>query len=349
MEQVTTQSNNLKKVKLKIDMHSHILPKHLPDWEKKFGYGGFIKLDHYKPKWAKMMQGDKFFREINHNCWDPEVRIKEYQKFNTQVQVICTVPVLFSYFAKPKDGLVIAQFLNDDLASVVKKYPKNYIGLGTIPMQSAELAVSELTRIKNLGLKGIQIGSNINNKNLNEPEFFPIWQACQQLDLAVLVHPWNMMGKAEMENYWLPWLVGMPAETSRAICSIIFGGIFEKFPNLRVNFCHASGSFLSTLGRIEHGFNSRPDLVAIDNPINPKKYCGHYWVDCITHDRDILKYVLKKQGSKRVTLGSDYPFPLGDLEIGAFINQMNLESSELEDIFCNSTLEWLNINKEDYL
>ena len=98
MEQVTTQSNNLKKVKLKIDMHSHILPKHLPDWEKEFGYGGFIKLDHYKPKWAKMMQGDKFFRKINHNCWDPEVRIKEYQKFNTQVQVICTVPVLFSYF-----------------------------------------------------------------------------------------------------------------------------------------------------------------------------------------------------------------------------------------------------------
>ena len=136
--------------------------------------------------------------------------------------------------------------------------------------------------LKNIGLKGIQSGSNINNKNLNEPEFFPIWQACQQLDLAVLVHPWNMMGKAEMENYWLPWLVGMPAETSRAICSIIFGGIFEKFPNLRVNFCHASGSFLSTLGRIEHGFNSRPDLVAIDNPINPKKY----WI--LELGRDVL-------------------------------------------------------------
>ena len=334
---------------LKIDMHSHILPKNLPDWEKKFGYGGFIKLDHHKPKMAKMMLGNKFFREINHNCWDPEVRIKEYQKFNTHVQVVSTVPVLFSYFAKPKDGLKVAEFLNNDLASIIKKYPKNYIGLGTIPMQSPELAVVELARIKKLGLKGVQIGSNINNKNLNEPEFFPIWEACQQLDLAVLVHPWNMMGKVDMENYWLPWLVGMPAETARAICSMIFGGIFEKFPNLRVNFCHASGSFLSTLGRIEHGFNCRPDLVAVDNSVNPKKYCGHYWVDSITHDSDMLNYVLKKQGSNRVTLGSDYPFPLGDLEIGSFINSMNLETSEMEDIFCNSTLQWLKLNKEDYL
>ena len=272
-----------------------------------------------------------------------------FQKFNTHVQVVSTVPVLFSYFAKPKDGLKVAEFLNNDLASIIKKYPKNYIGLGTIPMQSPELAVVELARIKKLGLKGVQIGSNINNKNLNEPEFFPIWETCQQLDLAVLVHPWNMMGKADMENYWLPWLVGMPAETARAICSMIFGGIFEKFPNLRVNFCHASGSFLSTLGRIEHGFNCRPDLVAVDNSVNPKKYCGHYWVDSITHDSDMLNYVLKKQGSNRVTLGSDYPFPLGDLEIGSFINSMNLETSEMEDIFCNSTLQWLKLNKEDYL
>ena len=87
----------------------------------------------------------------------------------------------------------------------------------------------------------------------------------------------------------------------------------------------------------------------MDNSVNPKKYCGHYWVDSITHDSDMLNYVLKKQGSNRVTLGSDYPFPLGDLEIGSFINSMNLETSEMEDIFCNSTLQWLKLNKEDYL
>ena len=330
-------------------MHSHIIPKNLPDWEKKFGYEGFIRLEHHKPGWANMMQGDNFFREINHNCWDPEVRINEYEKYTTQVQVVCTIPVLFAYFSKPKDGLEVARFLNDDLANLVNKYPKKYIGLGSLPMQDPELAVQELFRIKELGLKGVQVGSNIEDKNLNEPDFYPVWEACEKLGLAVLVHPWNMMGKKNMKKYWLPWLVGMPAETSRAMCSMIFGGIFDKFPNLRVNFCHASGSFLSTIGRIEHGFNSRPDLVAVDNQKNPRKYCGHFWVDCITHDQDMLRYVLKMQGSKRVTLGSDYPFPLGDLEIGEFINRMNLEESVVEDIFCNSTLEWLNLKKEMFI
>ena len=330
-------------------MHSHIIPKNLPDWEKKFGYEGFIRLEHHKPTWANMMQGDNFFREINHNCWNPEVRINEYEKYTTQVQVVCTIPVLFAYFSKPKDGLEVARFLNDDLANLVNKYPKKYIGLGSLPMQDPELAVQELFRIKELGLKGVQVGSNIEDKNLNEPDFYPVWEACEKLGLAVLVHPWNMMGKINMNKYWLPWLVGMPAETSRAMCSMIFGGIFDKYPNLRVNFCHASGSFLSTIGRIEHGFNCRPDLVAVDNQKNPRKYCGHFWVDCITHDQDMLRYVLKMQGSKRVTLGSDYPFPLGDLEIGEFINRMNLEESVVEDIFCNSTLEWLNLKKEMFI
>ena len=98
-------------------------------------------------------------------------------------------------------------------------------------MQSPELAVGELERLKNNGLKGIQIGSNIDDKNLNDPEYYPIWETCEKLDLAVLIHPWNMMGQKHMGRYWLPWLVGMPAETSRAICSMIFGGIFDKYPN----------------------------------------------------------------------------------------------------------------------
>ncbi|MFT5600576.1 MAG: aminocarboxymuconate-semialdehyde decarboxylase [Parvicella sp.] len=334
---------------LKIDMHTHIMPREMPDWGKKFGYDGFIMLDHHRQGFARMMQGEKFFREIEENCWDGEIRIKDYEKFNTQVQVVCTIPVLFAYFAKPKHGLEVAEFLNDDIADLVKKHPKNYIGLGTIPMQAPELAVKELHRIKKLGLVGIQIGSNINDKNLNEEEFYPIWEACEKLGLAVLVHPWNMMGKPEMEKYWLPWLVGMPAETSRAICSMIFGGIFDKFPKLRVNFCHASGSFLSTIGRIEHGFNCRPDLVAIDNPTNPREYLGKFWVDCITHDPLMLEYVLKLQGSKKVTLGSDYPFPLGDLEIGKFIEEGGFDQATIEDIFCNSTLEWLELDKNQFI
>lgn len=335
---------------LKIDMHTHILPDKLPDWTKKFGYGNFIYLEHHRTGFARMMQGSKFFREIASNCWHPEERIDEYQKFNTQVQVVCTIPVMFSYWAKPADALDVSMFLNDHIAQLCRDYPKNYVGLATVPMQDAELAIQELHRCKNeLGLKGIQIGSNINDLNLSDPQFFPIFEACQELDMAVMIHPWNMMGKEQMEKYWLPWLVGMPAETSRAACSLIFGGVMERLPNLRFNFSHSSGSFLATLGRVEHGFNCRPDLVAIDNPINPREYLGKFWVDSITHDPKMLQYVLDLQGSKRVTLGSDYPFPLGDLEIGRFIEEMDLSPDVVEDIFCNSTLEWLKLDKADFL
>ncbi len=331
-------------------MHTHIMPEKMPKWADKFGYDGFIHLEPSRPGYANMMQGTKFFREINENCWEPEVRIKEYEQFDTQVQVICTIPVLFAYFAKPEDGLETSRFLNDHIAEIVNKHPKNYIALGTIPMQAPDLAVQELERCKNeLGIVGVQIGSNVDNKNLNEPEFYPIYEACERLGLAIMVHPWNMMGKAHMEKYWLPWLVGMPGETSRAVCSMIFGGIFEKFPKLRVCFSHAGGSFLPTIGRVEHGFNCRPDLVAVDNNKNPREYLGKFWVDCITHDPLMLDYVLKVQGSKRVCLGTDYPFPLGDLEIGKFITEMGLEESVVEDIFCNSILEWLDIDKERFL
>ncbi len=333
---------------LKIDMHTHIIPEQLPRFADKFGYGDFIHLVHHKPGFANMMKGDKFFREIESNCWNAEERIEEYATHQTQVQVVCTIPVMFSYWAKPQDCLELSRFLNDDIAETVANHPKHYLALGTVPMQDTKLAIQELQRCKELGLPGIQIGSNINDKNLNEAEFFPIFEACQSLGMAVFVHPWNMMGFNSMEKYWLPWLVGMPAETSRAICSMIFGGVFERLPQLRVCFAHAGGAFLPTIGRVEHGFNCRPDLVAVDNPVSPREYLNKFWVDCITHDARMLQYILETAGTDKVCLGSDYPFPLGDLEIGAFIEEMDLPKATVEAIFAKNTLAWLEVPEDHF-
>jgi len=334
---------------LKIDMHTHILPEKLPNFADKFGYGDFIWLQSRADGAADMMKGDSFFRTIQPNCWDAQMRIDEYATHDTQVQVVCTIPVMFSYWAKGADCLELSKFLNDHIAQLVADNPKNYIGLGTVPMQDAALAIQELERLKEMGIPGIQIGSNINDKNLSEPEFFPIFEACQELDMAVMIHPWNMMGFSSMKKYWLPWLVGMPAETSRAACSLIFGGVHERLPDLRVCYSHAGGSFFGTIGRIEHGFNCRPDLVAVDNNHNPRKYIGKFWVDSITHDAKALQFILDHQGSSKICLGSDYPFPLGDLEIGKYITEMGLSDADVENIFCNSTLDWLKLDKSQFL
>lgn len=332
-----------------VDIHTHILPENIPNFREKFGYGGFISLDHHKPCCAKMMMDDKFFREVEDNCWSAEKRIQECDSHDVNVQVLSTVPVMFSYWAKEEDTLEVAEFLNNHIADMVKKNPKRFVGLGTIPMQNQDLAIKELIRCKEIGLRGIQIGSHINDWNLDRNELFPIFQKCEELEMCIFVHPWDMMGKEKMGKYWLPWLVGMPAETSLAICSMIFGGVFERLPNLKVAFAHGGGSFPATIGRIEHGFNVRPDLCAIDNNYNPKKYLGNFYLDSLVHDAKMLDYIVDLVGEDKVCLGTDYPFPLGELEPGKLIQGMDYSDEKKEKLLGKNAMEWLGLDKKDFI
>ena len=330
---------------LKIDIHTHIIPENLPKFKEKFGYGGFISLDHHKPCCAKMMIDDRFFREIEANCWDPNTRIKECDHHHINVQVLSTIPVMFSYWAKPNDALEVSMFLNDHIATIVHAYPKRFIGLGTIPLQAPELAIKELERCMKIGLRGVQIGSHVNEWNLNAPELFSVFEAAQELGAAIFVHPWDMMAKEKMSKYWLPWLVGMPAETSLAICSMIFGGIFERLPKLKVAFAHGGGSFPSSIGRIEHGFHVRPDLVAVDNNINPREYLDKFYLDTLVHDPLMLDFLMNLMGPNQLALGTDYPFPLGELQPGKLIDSMPYDDKIKERLLSGSALEWLNLEK----
>ncbi len=283
------------------------------------------------------------FREVKHNCWDAAERLRECDADGVDIQVLSTVPVLLNYWAKPNDGLEVARFLNDHLAGFVRAHPTRFVGLGTLPMQAPELAVRALERcVKELGLAGAQIGSHVNDWNLSEPALFPVFQAAQELEAAIFVHPWDMMGKERMAKYWLPWLIGMPAEVSLAICSMIFGGVFERLPRLRVAFAHGGGAFPATLGRIQHGFEVRPDLVAVDNAVAPRDYLGRFFVDSLVHDAATLRAILPQFGRNRVALGSDYPFPLGEQHPGALIESMpDLDPETRTRLLSGNALEWL--------
>jgi aminocarboxymuconate-semialdehyde decarboxylase len=255
--------------------------------------------------------------------------------------------VLFSYWARPRDGLEVARFLNDHLAALCRAQPSRFLGLGTLPLQDAELAAGELERcVRELGLCGVQIGTHVGPWNLDAPELFPFFARAAELGAAIFVHPWDMLAPERMKKYWLPWLVGMPAECALAISSLIFGGVLERLPALRICFAHGGGAFPGTLGRIQHGFEARPDLCAVDNPHPPERYARRIYVDSLVHDPRALRLLLEVFGPERIALGTDYPFPLGEQRPGALIESMGLPEGAVERLLVGTALEWLGRSRE---
>lgn len=298
-----------------------------------------------------MMVNGEPFREIKENCWNPETRLEQCDATGVDVQVLSTVPIMFSYWAKPADGFDLSRLLNDHLAKVVSEHPSRFVALGTLPMQAADLAVKELERcVKELGMPGVQIGTHVNGKNLDHEDLFPVFECAQDLDAAIFVHPWDMMARDRMKKYWLSWLVGMPAETALAICTVMFGGVLDRLPNLRMCFAHGGGALPGTIGRIEHGYHVRPDLVAVNHVQNPRHYVKQLYFDALVHDEVALRTLIELAGADQLALGSDYPFPLGEAVPGSLIEACPGLSVEVRDrLLAGTALEFLGLDRQSFV
>jgi aminocarboxymuconate-semialdehyde decarboxylase len=328
-----------------IDIHNHFFPRQWPDLAARFGTPNWPRIKHTEPGEAEIVIGDRFFRRIYSACWDPEVRLQNMDRDGVDLQVLSATPVLFAYDRPPEHALDCAQLFNDAALELCSRGKGRLKSLCQVPLQNIDAACKELTRSMRAGHLGVQIGNHVADQNLDDPGIVTFLHHCADEGAAVLAHPWDMMGQARMPNYMMPWTVGMPAETQLGIVAMILGGAFDKLPaNLKICFAHGGGSFAFLLGRLENAWQHHPVAHGICQ-LPPRQYLNRFYVDSAVFDPLALEFLVRTLGEERVMLGSDYPFPLGEQQVGQLIRSSLLPPSAKKRLLGENALKFLGLQK----
>ena len=326
-----------------IDIHNHFFPRAWPDLATRFGTPDWPWIRHTEPGKAEIMVGDRFFRQINSACWDAEVRLGEMDRDGVDMQIISATPVLFAYERPGEHALDCARLFNDAALDLCAQGKGRLKSLCQVPLQDPDAACSELSRCMRAGHVGVQIGNHVGEKNLDDPGIVTFLHHCANEGAAVLVHPWDMLGQQRMPKYMMPWTVGMPAETQLGIVAMIVSGAFDKLPaTLRICFAHGGGSFAFLLGRLENAWKHHPVARGVCE-LPPSRYVDRFYVDSAVFDERALQFLVETMGVGHVMLGSDYPFPLGEHNVGALIRSSCLTPDAKVRLLGNNAAEFLGI------
>ncbi|MFF4240773.1 amidohydrolase family protein [Actinomadura geliboluensis] len=301
-----------------IDVHAHVFPELTRD-------EGSVLADEGQP-WLRldggagmMMSGDEEYRPVGAALWDPARRVADMDAAGVDVQAVSSTPLMFGYAAEPSRAADWCDLVNDRILAFCAHAPDRLLPLCQVPLQDPELACRVATRAKAAGHRGVHIGNHVGDRNLDDDGITAFLAHCAELGLPVLAHPWDMLGADRMRGHMLPWLSGMPAETQLSILGLMLSGAFERIPaSLRMCFCHGGGSFAFLLGRADNAWHRR-DIVRADSPRPPSEYLDRFHVDSAVFDPRALRLLVDVMGPGHVMLGTDYPFPLGELEPGATI------------------------------
>jgi len=304
-----------------IDIHSHFLPlisrqeAHAVDPQR----APWLAVDP-GGETGQIMLADAPFRPVYRALWDADFRVAELDAHGIATQLVCATPVMFGYAWEAAKAADWAAQMNDKALAFCARHPHRLKALAQVPLQDTRLACAEASRAVAAGCVGVQIGNHVGDKDLDHPDLVDFLIHCAENGIPVLVHPWDMMGSGERMKQWmLPWLVAMSAETQLGMMSLILSGALERIPpSLRICFAHGGGSFAFLLGRADNAWEHR-DIVRKDCPRPPSEYAHRLHVDSIVFDEGALRLLVDVMGAERVMLGSDYPFPLGEQEVGALV------------------------------
>ena len=330
----------------RIDIHSHFYPKltrtqgdvlglEETPWLRDDGDGGGF-----------MMSGDAEYRPVQAPLWDATARLAEMDATGVTVQVMSATPMLFSYAGEAKVVSRWAAMINDMAMEMCSVDPGRLKSLCQVPLQDVDVACSEVSRAVESGHVGVHIGNHVQGRNLDDPELVRFLHHCADEGIPVLVHPWDVMAPERMSKYMLSWLVGMPTETHLALLSLILSGAFERLPeHLKICFCHGGGNFAAQIGRVDNAWHRR-DIIRADCPNPPSSYVNRFSVDSAVFGDDALRLQVAIMGEDRILMGSDYPFPLGEIEPGKLIDESaHLSETAKSKLLYNNAETFFGLNQ----
>jgi aminocarboxymuconate-semialdehyde decarboxylase len=328
-----------------IDVHTHILPPGWDDWAARYGVSGWPACRLHDACNATIFLGEKEFRRIDERSFAPARRIADMDAEAIGLQMISPVPVMLCYWGPAQATDAFARMQNDFIAGVVQKHPGRFVGAGTVALQDPTLAVRELERMKAMEFPAVEIGSHVNGRDFDDPALFDFFAAAQQLDLAVFVHPQGpSIGQERMGQYYLPFMVGYPADSALAAARLILGGVLERLPGLRICFAHGGGAFPAVLGRQDHGPRVRAEARKfISQP--PSHYAKRLYFDTLTHDPKLLAFNLEKFGSGQIMIGSDYPFDMGVDHPLAQLEGVALSAADRDNLTYKTAQRYLGLTR----
>ncbi len=294
-----------------IDVHAHILSEETIRLLQREAPKVAPKLSDVDEQFGTLDVAGSAYRHFPRGGWDLDRRLQDMAASKVDVQVLSVCPQTFVYAQPPAVATSFARIQNEQLAKQVKARPDRFLAIATLPMQAPKQAADELRHaVRVLGLAGAQIGSNIAGRNLDDPELEPVWATAAELDAFILVHPINVAGMDRLGSYYLNNLIGNPLDTTIAAACLVFSGVLERYPALKICLAHGGGFVPYQAGRFVHGWQVRNEPKK-KLPKPPTDSLKRFYFDTIVHSTEVLEFLVGNAGAGRVLLGSDYPFDMG--------------------------------------
>jgi aminocarboxymuconate-semialdehyde decarboxylase len=323
-----------------VDIHAHFFPEAFLRLVESEGSAHGLTL-RTTPDGPVIMIGQVPIGPIARGYYDLDARLRDMDRQRVTVHALSlTAPM--TYWADGDLGIRAARVVNDAMAEAARRHPDRFVGLATLPLQAPDAAVAEVGRaVGELGLRGVYLGTNVRGTDLDDPSLTPVFERIAALGVPVLLHPVSVLGGPRVAAYYLHNLLGNPFDNAVAAARLVFGGVFDRFPSLRVCVPHAGGAFPYVLGRLDRGYRVRPECRHLPRP--PSAYLDRFYFDTIGHSPDALRYLIGLVGAERVMLGSDYCFDMGYEDPVGVLDALGLGAADRARILGGNAVRLLGL------